>query len=444
MNLGGLFRGDWQEHIADGFRGAPDIDLTDYANSRGLSYRGQRAQLGYVAAFPMTEDLQFNVLRGTLPGGEEGVLYHEVKLHEEGMTSGQFYGVQVEDTFQMKDLATLIPLVGEKHRYFRVPYTVCAIRVPQAQGAIVGLDIGRDKERVIHADRPGEGSNLPFVTGPQMWAGTKLDYVQLPGWRAAWRGRAQQEVIDQVLAGPIVQLLALARPLGFRAEFRYGTLILTQQHFLKTPEELDLHAQTASWLAGALRYICNAQAKPQPFDADLPPASWAEQIEKLPDDKFEGLDGQSFSKAHWIAKERGLVSEDPFEFHRAFCDMPVPGEAFAVFRGNLAGTSIRGRLVSALERRMFPPPPDWDRIVRLPDGQWGCDSVLFPVRGDVPDQHSDVGEIWGEQSRYAIRRGVFVAWRARLHSQTNGEEWDELATDALAFAGNEGLLTAAG
>jgi hypothetical protein len=89
---------------------------------------------------------------------------------------------------------------------------------------------------------------------------------------------------------------------------------------------------------------------------------------------------------------------------------------------------------------MFPPPPDWDRIVRLPDGMWGCDAVLFPVRSDVPDAHNDVGAVWDEQSRCAIRRGVFVGWRGRRHSQTNGEEWDDLATDALAFAGKQGLL----
>jgi hypothetical protein len=58
----------------------PDGDLTEYAASRGLEFKGSRPQMGYTAAFPMTPELTFNVVRGTLPGGEEGVVFHEVKL----------------------------------------------------------------------------------------------------------------------------------------------------------------------------------------------------------------------------------------------------------------------------------------------------------------------------------------------------------------------------
>ncbi len=49
-----------------------------------------------------------------------------------------------------------------------------------------------------------------------------------------------------MLSGPIVQLLSTQRPLGFRVEFAYGTLVVTQQHFLKQPHELDYLVQTAS------------------------------------------------------------------------------------------------------------------------------------------------------------------------------------------------------
>src|SRR5689334_14386594 len=83
--------GGVRELIADGFRGAPDVDLADYAAARGLEQRGSTTQLPVMAAMPMSEELQFNVLRGVLPGGEEGVLFHEVKAYEEG-TNGTFYG----------------------------------------------------------------------------------------------------------------------------------------------------------------------------------------------------------------------------------------------------------------------------------------------------------------------------------------------------------------
>src|SRR4051794_8675957 len=81
--------------IEDGFRGAPDVDLSGYAASRDLDFRGQATQLGYLAAFPWAEELMFNVMRGELPGGERGVLLHEVKLFEED-TPGSFYGTKTK------------------------------------------------------------------------------------------------------------------------------------------------------------------------------------------------------------------------------------------------------------------------------------------------------------------------------------------------------------
>jgi hypothetical protein len=450
---------DWKEYIADGFRGRPDVDLAEYATSRGLDHRGQKAQAGYVAAFPMTDELQFNVLRGALPGGEEGILYHEVKLHDADETSGTFYGHKVGGDMKARDLLTVVPLVGETHRYFKAPYTVAAIRLPQASGPLVGLDVGRSRERVMDADPPGSGGMkvgfsltlgrkarekekaAPISSGPQAWAGFTLDHLGAPGWRAAWRGRAQQDVVDEILGGPITQLLATERPLGFRVEFAYGTLVLTQQHFLKVSDELDYHAQTASWLAGAIRTICRRHTQPLPFEAELPPPDWAAQIAANPDNSFLGLDSQDLGKAAAVGAERGLVSEDPFAFHRGFGDLPVPGEAIGVFRGTLPGTSLTGRLVTAIERPLRPPPPDWDRVLdTLPHGAFGCDSVLFPVRPGAPDANSDVGAVWGGNSRYALRRGVFVGWRARSSPHTDGGELDALAAEAAAFAASEGLL----
>src|SRR3954466_14517703 len=80
-----------KELIADGMRGRPDVDLRDYAAARGLSHREHSTQLPHLAAFPCSEELQFNVLRGQLPGGEDGVLFHEVKVFDES-TGGTFFG----------------------------------------------------------------------------------------------------------------------------------------------------------------------------------------------------------------------------------------------------------------------------------------------------------------------------------------------------------------
>ena len=73
---------NWKGEFENDLTDRPDSDLSAYAAARGLDYRGNRAQMGYVAAFPMTEELQFNVVRGVLPGGEAGVLFHEVRLRE--------------------------------------------------------------------------------------------------------------------------------------------------------------------------------------------------------------------------------------------------------------------------------------------------------------------------------------------------------------------------
>ena len=45
MSLGDQLSG-LKEHIADGFRGKPDIDVGSYAEPRGLEDGGQMAQAG--------------------------------------------------------------------------------------------------------------------------------------------------------------------------------------------------------------------------------------------------------------------------------------------------------------------------------------------------------------------------------------------------------------
>jgi hypothetical protein len=324
--------------------------------------------------------------------------------------------------------------------YVKAAYTTCAIRLPEAQGLVVGLDVGREKEGITWAGAPGTPQVLK-ATGPQAWIGHPLDDMGYEDWRAAWRGRARQEVVEEIIGRPVNDLLERTPPRGFRIEFKFGTLVLTQRGFLEQPEELDQFAQTASWLAGQLRAICAGFAEPQPFGTELPAAPWTAKIEELPDDKFHGLHGQDLKQAHLVARERGLLAEDPFAFHLAFPYLPVPGEAFGVYRGTLPGTAIQGRLVNAIERPLANPPAGWKKYLKeMPWGEFGCDSVLFPLRPDVEDAHSAVGELFAERARYAIRRGVFVGWRGRISPQADGGELDALTADAVAFATEQGLL----
>ena len=67
--LGKLLGKKTADRMSDGFRGRPDADLSEYAASRGLRFAGQSSQGGYQAAFTIAPELQWNVMRGVLPGG---------------------------------------------------------------------------------------------------------------------------------------------------------------------------------------------------------------------------------------------------------------------------------------------------------------------------------------------------------------------------------------
>ena len=403
-------------------------------------------------------------MRGVLPGGERGILYHEVDLLDEATAAGTFYGQKVSlSQARPQDLIALTDITGEPIRYFKVPQTTAAIRIPQAQGPLVGFDVGRSSERVIRAAPEGETfkagftldlsflrrrkkktSEEPLFQGPQPFIGRDLAYMALPDWRIAYRGRARKDVVEQLIAGPLKESLSTDPPLGYRITFAYGVLTVTRQHFLKANEELDAFAERVCSLAVGIREVCVANASPQPFESELPPPPWAAKIDAAPGETWQGMDSQDLAGFHAIARERGFASEDPFEFHRAFSDLPVPGEAYGVMRGTLPGTSVFGRVVAGVERKIGPPPAYWDRILdELPHGPCGSDTVLLALPPETPDAHPDTGMPWGDGG-FAVRRGVLVAWRPRLeNAQADGAQLDELARSVVALAEDQGLLRTA-
>ena len=84
----------------------------------------------------------------------------------------------------------------------------------------MGFDVGRSSERVLRAAPEGEGfksgftldlsflsrrkkkqqSEEPLFQGPQPFIGRDLAYMALPDWRIAYRGWAQMELVEQVIA----------------------------------------------------------------------------------------------------------------------------------------------------------------------------------------------------------------------------------------------------
>ena len=184
-----------------------------------------------------------------------------------------------------------------------------------------------------------------------------------------------------------------------------------------------------------------AGASPQPFDTELPPPPWAAKIDESPGETWQGMDGQDLAGFHAIARERGLASEDPFAFHRAFSDLPVPGEAYGVMRGTLPGTSLFGRVVAGVERKIGGPPAYWDRILdELPHGPYGSDAVLLAVRPDAPDSHPDTGS---RGATAASPSGAASSWRGSPRhgsAQADGAQLDELVSRVARFAEEQGLL----
>ena len=433
------------EMMADGFRGHPDVDLRAYAESRGLDHRGNHSLIGFLGAFPMSEELQYNVLRGPLPGDEYGTVFHEVKVFEEG-TPGEFYGVKASTPLTFENL-----FLGGSEAMFKVPFTRAAVRIPEAQGVIVGLQIARAKEGAIYGGKPKVGFTITLgrkggisrggslSEGPAHWESESLDRGH-KGWRAAYRGRGDREVQRRLIDGAVMQLLAQERPARFQAIFRFGVLVLEQQQLLKRDAELDELCRKTSWLAGEIRAACRHELRPLPFETELGEPDWAEKWRSLRGDEFQGGDGQNLGTAAAVAEERGMALEHAFDFARGFCDLGFPGEPYAVMRGALPGTGVHGRMVACLERPAVHSGID-HFLEKKVGGPFGCNVVLLPVRSDASETQLVPGEPWGDgRGRYTVRRGILSAWAPRLGNHARGEEFDELAGRTVSLARELGLI----
>ena len=323
-----------EQDVEDAKRGHPDFELRDHAAKRGMEFLDHAMPAGYRAALPAQDELQSNVLRGALPGGEYGVMAHEGL--EIGYSTdspdwgGTFYGERVKMKGDWR------PVVGDAPSgVARVPCTVAGVRVPETAGTHPYLRI--DTRR----------SSPPFTFTNR----TKLDDLPATdGWSMWCEPKPERETVKGLVAEPVAELLRTHREDGlFQIVVWWGTLVVRRNGFLH-PEELDELGQAASLTAKRLREVCGALADPEPFGAELPAPPSSER--DLPAGFFPGEVWRKWALE--TAEEHGLELENPLAYHRAFPSVPVPGTAYVVLRGEIPQVG-RGRLVIHRERDAVRP-----------------------------------------------------------------------------------------
>ncbi len=422
--------GDYRELAADAARGRPDADLTDWAGRRGLSYRGCSPQGGHLSVTcPWSEDILFNVVRGSWPGGTYGVLCHEARLYDVD-TAGFFHGGEVSGPREswaefVADAIVPLPLGGGLS-YFKVPYTSAGARVPHL-ATLAGLHVARRGERHTTGDA---------LLG--IWRERPLDDLGLQDhWVAAIRKHSDESTVERLLAGPIRALLAVQQGLGFEIRVEYGQVIVSRQDFLRRDEDLDALVAAAEALARAVADICVPQAGSRPLATPLPPPEWLASVRRKPNKKHTLWPiGARLETVVRIAEERGMAVEDPRAFHVAFPGCNHPGESFGVLHGRLPGTTLTGRLLCCAERPMALPD-DFRKLLSDPGGPVGSDVAVVAVDAGAPATPPE-GETDGDL-RVAVADGVLTAWRGRPRWQADGDALDRLATDVAAAMERRGL-----
>lgn len=421
--------GDPAALAADAARGRPDIELSEWAKRRELSFRGVTPQGGHLSiTCPWSTDLLFNVVRGRWPAGNHGVLCHEVRLYRRDevgvLRGGEVLGSGGGVGRFMRD--AIVPLaVGDNVYYEKVPYTTAGSRVPHL-GTVTGVHVARRAERYTHADSGG------------VWQERPLDDLGLADhWIAAIRKNSDQQAAERLLRGPIRDVLADQQGLGFEIRIEYGQLIVSRQDFVTRDADLDAFVELVDSLATAVRELGTAGTASHSLDRRLPAPEWLTSARDKPSRKITSWPiAARLDTVVRIADERGLEIEDASAFHRAFPALNIPGQAFGVLRGRLPGTDLIGRLVCCAERPMTIP----DQVLKLlhdPGGRVGSDVVVVsvdPAAAPTPPE----GEL-DQDLRLVVSDGVLTAWRTRQSWQADGPALDRLAGDVAAAIRRRGI-----
>lgn len=402
-----------RDDIDDAKRGRPDFDTRAFAAERGLEYLDEPKTLaGWKQALARFPEYMHNQMRGPLPGGRNGVLFHEsFEINSSGEGDNVRYDVPGgyhSVYFKGKGSATwlnLIPFIGWMFSKDRrdddvpfgfnriwVPCTVAAVHVPEVTG-VAGSFLVHREERMA-----GDGLDLARVGLPRVEIRAE---PSLP-----------DDLVDALMGGQHAAFQHGWAGGYLEVRFGGGTLVVRRNGYLP-PEELDRLATEINRLADHFAAVCAPRNDPQPFDTQLPAASFdpSNYLGPLPPGEWQ-------TGAQAFAEQRGLVHEDPRAFHLAFPTLPHPGEAVAVMR------DAEGRRVVYYA----------EQPVREKQNVRGA--LLFKTA--TPDTPAGGERVPDQRLVYEAKDGIALIWSL----ETWGWKWaneDTLVDRARAFADQRDL-----
>ncbi|HYI37991.1 MAG TPA: hypothetical protein VEX39_15380, partial [Thermoleophilaceae bacterium] len=303
-------------------RGRPDFDLRGYATARGFEFGGDGPPPNFAIAGPAWPEYTTNAMTGALPGGELGMLAHE--LYEVEVSTGKggprMGGALHDERYTVKDPFFFQPSYWKRPKEgpfvgnaIWIPTTKVAARVPQA--ALAPHVVAMPSERLTPAGR------------------YELDRHGLAGFALNYNEEAENaDFLDRLFGGDVGRVLASLDHAFVQLTIRDGTVALVRNGFVREHTQLDELVDAEARIVAGLREICDPWAAPQPFDQPLPPARWVDQ-ESVPVTAFDMRTSPWWESYRVAASDRGLELEDPDAYHRAFPTNPVPGRAIAVLRG---------------------------------------------------------------------------------------------------------------
>ena len=193
-----------------------------------------------------------HLCRGTLPGGIEGVLAHQLHLELDSDSEGE--------------------------SWYAVPTTVVVARLPEGARVVQELTgrPGTQEPVQVTAVLGARGNGGP-ASPP---AGTTLVQRASHSWTA--QPAEDQALLDELLGGPDLDAALAAAPRGTRVEYRYGGLCVAARGAVYEAAALDALCRVAAAFAAGMRRAAALlppldPSAPLPAPPATPRARWIEE-----------------------------------------------------------------------------------------------------------------------------------------------------------------------